>query len=56
MKDYRSLMLMAREANLPMFLLKPEHGALGPHLQAVRQCYGELRGLAEELLRRLPRG
>ena len=56
LKDYRSLVLMAREANLPMFLLKPAHGAIGAHLQAVRQCYGEFRGLAEELLRRLPRG
>ena len=56
LKDYRSLMPMAQEANRPMFLLKPAHGAIGAHQQAVRQCYTDFRGLAEELLRRLPRG
>ena len=31
LKDYRSLMPMAQEANLPMFLLKSTHGAVGAH-------------------------
>ena len=53
LKDYRSLMPMAQEANCPMFLLKPAHGAIGAHQQAVRDCYTDFRNLAWELLRRL---
>ena len=53
LKDYRSLMPMAQEANRPMFLLKPAHGAIGAHQQAVRDCYTDFRNLAWELLRRL---
>ena len=55
LKDYRSLMPMAQEANRPMFLLKPAHGAIGAHQQAVRECYTDFRGLAQELLERLNR-
>ena len=53
LKDYRSLMPMAQEANRPMFLLKPAHGAIGAHQQAVRDCYTDFRDLAQELLERL---
>ena len=53
LKDYRSLMPMAQEANRPMFLLKPAHGAIGAHQQAVHACYMDFRNLGQELLRRL---
>ena len=56
LKDYRSLMPMAQEANRPMFLLKPAHGAIGAHQQAVRDCYTDFRDLAGELLVRLADG
>ena len=56
LKDYRSLMPMAQEANCPMFLLKPADGAIGAHQQAVRDCYTDFRNLARELLGRLPDG
>ena len=56
LKDYRSLMPMAQEANLPMFLLKPAHGAIGAYQQAVRDCYTDFRDLARELLGRLGEG
>ena len=56
LKDYRSLMPMAQEANRPMFLLKPAHGAIGAHQQAVRDCYTDFQSLARELLRRLAGG
>ena len=54
LKDYRSLMPMAQEANCPMFLLKPADGAIGAHQQAVRDCYTDFQNLAHELLGRLP--
>ena len=56
LKDYRSLMPMAQEANRPMFLLKPADGAIGAHQQAVRDCYTDFRRLARELLGRLADG
>ena len=56
LKDYRSLMSMAQEANRPMFLLKPAHGAIGAHQRAVGDCYTDFRNLAEALLGRLDRG
>ncbi len=56
LKDYRSLMPMAQEANRPMFLLKPAHGAIGAHQGAVQACYQDFRSLAERLLERLAGG
>ncbi len=56
LKDYRSLMPMAQEANLPMFLLKPAHGAIGAHQQAVRDCYTDFQSFARELIGRLDGG
>ena len=49
-------MPMAQEANRPMFLLKPAHGAIGAHQQAVGDCYTDFRSLAGELLGRLAEG
>ena len=53
LKDYRSLVPMAQEANRPMFLLKPAHGAIGAHQRAVHDCYIDFDRLASELLGRL---
>jgi hypothetical protein len=36
--------------------LKPAHGAIGAHQQAVRDCYRDFRDLADELVGRLPGG
>ena len=49
MKDYRSLMPMAQEANKPMFLLKPADGAIGGHQAAVQECYGDFLQLARKI-------
>ena len=52
LKDYRSLMPLAQEANKPMFLLKPADGAIGGHQQAVHDCYMDFKGLAQIILDR----
>lgn len=52
LKDYRSLMPLAQEANKPMFLLKPADGAIGGHQQAVLDCYQDFRRLAQIILDR----
>lgn len=52
MKDYKSLMPMAQEANKPMFLLKPGDGAIGGHQSAVKDCYDDFRKLSREIARR----
>ncbi len=52
MKDYKSLMPMAQEANKPMFLLKPGDGAIGGHQSAVRDCYYDFKKLTAEIVRR----
>lgn len=52
MKDYKSLMPMAQEANKPMFLLKPGDGAIGGHQSAVLQCYSDFKKLSLEITRR----
>ena len=53
LRDYRSLMPMAQEANRPMFLLKPADGAIGAHQMAVVDCYTDFRNLVRKLLERL---
>jgi len=53
LKDYRSLMPMAQEANKPMFMLRPADGAIGAHLSAVGDCYEDFRKLAEKILKRV---
>jgi hypothetical protein len=50
LKDYRSLMPLAQEANKPMFLLKPADGAIGGHQQAVHDCYMDFKHLAQLIL------
>jgi chromosome partitioning protein len=55
LKDYRSLMSLAQEANKPMFLLKPGDGAIGGHQQAVHDCYMDFKNLALVILERANR-
>ena len=43
-------MPMAQEARKPMFRLKPADGAIGAHVQAVRDCFLEFEALAEQIL------
>jgi chromosome partitioning protein len=47
LKHYRSLMPMAMEARMPMFLLKPADGAIGAHLQSVHDAYRDFKALAQ---------
>ena len=46
LKHYRSLMPYAQDARKPMFRLTPADGALGGHVNAVRDCYDDFRDLA----------
>ena len=49
LKHYRSLMPMAQEALKPMFHLKAADGALGGHIYAVQECYGDFEKLAKAI-------
>jgi hypothetical protein len=49
LKHYRSLMPLAMEAHKPMFHLKPADGAIGAHVAAVRDCYGDFLALAQRI-------
>ena len=51
-KHYRSLMPLAQEARKPMFQLKPADGAVGAHINAIRDCYDDFRHLAIEIAKR----
>ncbi len=53
LKDYRSLMPMAQEANKPMFMLKPADGVIGAQQDAVGSCYQDFHALAKKIIRRL---
>ena len=53
LKDYRSLMPMAQEANKPMFRLKPADGVMGAQQKAVVSCYEDFRNLANTIIERL---
>lgn len=53
LKDYRSLMPLAQEANKPMFMLKPADGAIGAHQKAVMGCYEDFRSLAKKIFDKL---
>jgi len=46
-KHYRSLMPMGQENRLPIFLLKPAHGAIGAHNNAVKAAYKDFEQLAK---------
>ncbi len=52
LKDYRSLMPMAREARKPMFFLKPADGALGAHTYAVAEAYKDFKRVARAIASR----
>ena len=49
LKHYRSLMPLAMEAHKPMFFLKPADGAIGSHVEAVKNCYGDFLNLAYKI-------
>lgn len=46
LRHYRSLMPLAMEANKPMFHLRPADGAIGAHVEAVRECRSDFLRLA----------
>jgi cellulose biosynthesis protein BcsQ len=49
LKNYRSLMPLAMEANKPMFFLKAADGAIGAHIEAVKSCYQDFIMLAQKI-------
>ena len=49
LRDYRSLMPLAREARKPMFFLKPADGALGAHTYAVTECHKDFSKVARKI-------
>ena len=49
LKHYRSLMPMAMEARKPIFFLKSADGAIGAHIEAVRNCYTDFQNLAAKI-------
>jgi cellulose biosynthesis protein BcsQ len=49
LKHYRSLMPLAMEAHKPMFHLKPADGAIGAHVEAVRDCRHDFQLLAQKI-------
>lgn len=53
LKDYRSLMPIAQEANKPMFMLRPADGVIGAQQSAVTSCHEDFQALAEKIIRRL---
>lgn len=50
LKDYRSLMPLAHEANKPIFHLLPADGAIGAHMGAVQKAKKDFKDLAEIIL------
>jgi chromosome partitioning protein len=52
LKHYRSLIPLAQEARKPIFHLTSADGALGAHLNAVKNAYQDFKGLAIEIARR----
>jgi len=49
LKHYRSLMPLAMEAHKPMFHLKPADGAIGAHVEAVRDCRNDFLAFARRV-------
>ena len=49
LKHHRSLIPMALEARKPIFFLKSADGAIGAHVEAVRNCYTEFQKLAGKI-------
>jgi chromosome partitioning protein len=52
LKHYRGLMPMAMEARKPVFSLKPADGAIGAHVEAVRNAYNDFHLLAQRIAKR----
>jgi chromosome partitioning protein len=52
LKHYRSLMPMAQDAGKPMFFLKAADGALGAHINAVRDAYDDFERLSLSIVKR----
>ena len=52
LKHYRSLMPMAMEARKPVFTLKPADGAIGAHVEAVRNAYDDFLALGKKIAER----
>jgi cellulose biosynthesis protein BcsQ len=52
MRNYHSLAPLARDAQKPIFHLKPADGAIGARMDAVLRCRQDFARLAELLLRR----
>ena len=50
LKDYRSLMPLAQEANKPMFMLRPADGVIGAQNNAVSSCYSDFNSLAKKIV------
>jgi cellulose biosynthesis protein BcsQ len=55
LRNYQSLMPLARDARKPMFDLRSGDGALGSTQTLVKRCYEDFRQLSERLLERLDR-
>ena len=53
LKDYRSLMPLAQEANKPMFMLRPADGVIGAQHKAVSGCYTDFDSLAKKIMQRV---
>lgn len=49
LKHYRSLMPLAMEAHKPIFHLKPVDGAIGAHVEAVKNCSDDFELLAKRI-------
>ncbi len=52
LKHYRSLMPLAMESRKPMFFLRPADGAIGAHIEAVKDCYQDFKRLAIRIAER----
>jgi len=53
LKHYHSLMPLAMEARKPIFALTPRDGAIGAHLEAVRNCDRDFRRLSDVIAARV---
>ncbi len=49
LKDYRSLLSLAQEAQKPMFFLRAADGALGAHSYAVSDAYRDFKAMASKI-------
>jgi chromosome partitioning protein len=53
LRHYRSLMPMAQDARKPIFHLRAADGALGAHINAVKDAYDEFEALSGSILKRV---